>query len=156
MSKQLTVDDFKQSLNSHAASKGDEIRQKYGPEISWGKLQSILEDRSIVRYPCELVFDSTPLLPGEFACPICLGATPEDGFKLYVHPYFLLEMGNIPHLVLYQLVAVNYGDFASAADAETFGARALGLSEEEYYEELCELVDRMNLAGMPPGVNCSG
>jgi len=41
------------------------------------------------------------------------------------------------------LVVVNYGEFASAEDAETFGAAVLGLSQHEYYDTLCELAGRI-------------
>jgi hypothetical protein len=46
-------------------------------------------------------------------------------------------------------VLVNYGDFASANDAETFGAAALGLGKEEYYQTLCELADQLG------GLDCA-
>jgi hypothetical protein len=49
----------------------------------------------------------------------------------------------LPLLVLYQLVLVNYGEFASPDDAETFGAAATGLSRDEYYAELCEMEDQL-------------
>jgi len=71
------------------------------------------------------------------------GERPEDGFDLFVHPYFMMELDRISHLALYQLVIVNYGEFASPDDAETFGACALGLSKEEYYQSLCELADEI-------------
>jgi len=45
--------------------------------------------------------------------------------------------------VLYQLVVVNYGEFASADDAEIFGAAVLGLSKEDYYQGVCELADQI-------------
>jgi hypothetical protein len=46
--------------------------------------------------------------------------------------------------VLYQLVLVNYGEFASADDAETFGAHALGLAKDDYYQALCRLADEIS------------
>jgi hypothetical protein len=144
MSKQLTVDDFQQSLNGHVASKGDEIHEKYGPHIGWSELLKILEDRAVVRYPCEIVFDAAPLQEGEFAHPIANGEQPEDGFKIFVHPFFALQLPLISYLVLYQLVMVNYGDFASADDAETFGSHALGLPKDDYYQTLCELTDQID------------
>ena len=147
MSKQLTVDDFKESLTSHVAAKGDEVREKYGPHIGWSELQTILQDRSVVRYPCEIVFDSASLGEGEFAHPVCNGSAPEEGFKLYVHPLFELQLPMVPHLVLYQLVLVNYGEFASADDAETFGSHALGLPKDEYYRRLCDLADQLDCVG---------
>src|SRR5262249_3125182 len=121
MSIQLTVEDFRSSLNSHVAAKGEEIRERYGPRIGWRELAQILQDRTVVRYPCEVVFDARELLEGEFAHPAQSGEDPEEGFKIHVHPFFSTQLDRVPALVLYQLVLVNYGPFASADDAETFG-----------------------------------
>jgi hypothetical protein len=146
MAVQLTADDGRQSLNAHVAERGDAIRAKYGPHIGWTELQRILQDCAFVRYPCDIVFDAGPLQPGEFAHPVPRGDSPEEGFNLYVHPWFMLRPDRIPYLALYQLVLVNYGAFASADDAETFGACALGLSKEEYYRIVCELADEIDPA----------
>jgi hypothetical protein len=143
MATQLTAEDARQSLNEHVAARGREIHGKYGPHIGWRELQQILEDRACVRYPCEIVFDAGLLEPGEFAHPVAKGERPEDGFTMYVHPFFLTQLPQVPYLVLYQLVLVNYGEFASANDAETFGAAALGLSRDEYYHALCEMAGRI-------------
>ena len=141
MSKQPTMESTRQSLADHVAMKGAELREKFGPDIGWNELQRVLADRSCVRYPCEIVFDDGPLQPGEFAYPRPKGEHPEDGFTICVHPCFATQLPRVPHLVLYQLVVVNYGEFASPDDAETFGAAALGLSKEEYYQSLCEMAD---------------
>ena len=143
MSKQLTIEDARQSLTAHVAAKGGEIRAKYGPHIGWKELRQILEDRAFVRYPCTVVFDAGPLLAGEFAHPVMNRERPEDGFTICVHPYFATQLERVPHLVLYQLVLVNYGEFASAEDAETFGASALGLSKNDYYRDLCGMADAL-------------
>ena len=147
MPTQLTADDVRQSLNAHVAAKGLEIFQKYGPRIGWKELQLILKDRACVRYPCELVFDSSALQPGECAYPRPNGAKPEDGFTMFVHPLFMTQLGRVPTLVLYQLVLVNYGEFASPLDAELFGAAALGLEPGQYYAALCELADQLGNCG---------
>ena len=144
MSQQLTVEDAKQSLESHVAQKGEEIREKFGPHIGWNELMQILEDRTVVRYPVEIVFDADSLGEGEFAHPLPLGENPEAGFKMHVHPYFSTQPDRVPPLVLYQLVLVNYGEFASANDAETFGASALGISKDEYYNSLCAMADEIS------------
>jgi len=143
MAIQLTTEDARQSLNGHVAVKGREIRAKYGPHIGWNELLRILADRACVRYPCEIVFDAGPLNPGEFAHPAAKGERPEEGFTMFVHPVFLTQLQQVPGLVLYQLVLVNYGEFASADDAETFGAAVLGLSQHEYYDTLCEMAGRI-------------
>ena len=143
MPTQLTADDARESLNSHVAIKGAQIFERYGPHISWKQLQLILNDRSFVRYPCEIIFDSAGLQPGELAYPAPKGKQPEEGFTLYVHPMFMTQLPRVPALALYQLVAVNYGEFASADDAETFGSAALGINRDQYYAELCELADQL-------------
>jgi len=146
MATQLTADGAKQSLNAHVAAKGAEIFEKYGPAIGWKQLMQILEDRTVVRYPCETTFDAGLLQPGEMAYPIAKGENPEAGFKMCVHPCFMMQLEYVPHIVLYQLVLVNYGQFASADDAETFGAAALGLEKEAYYQTLCQLADQLGSA----------
>lgn len=149
MDRTLTLEDARQSLASHAEEKGRQLNGKYGPHIGWAELRRILEDRSLVRYPCEIVFDASGLLEGEFAHPIPNSERPEDGFKLHIHPLFMMQLDQVPLLVLYQLVLVNYGEFASAEDAESFGAAALGIDKEEYYQALCELADQVGAVPNP-------
>jgi hypothetical protein len=160
MAKQLTAQDAKLSLTAHVTSKGEEILAKYGPGLGWSQLQELLQDRAYVRYPCEIKFDASQLLPGEFAHPVPNSERPEDGFVMYVHPVYMTDLAQIPLLVLYQLIAVNYGEFASHEDAEAFAAASLGLSRDDYYQALCELADRLG-AGIDPGQTevpggCSG
>lgn len=143
MATQLTVEDARQSMQAHVASKGTEIHLKYGPQLGWNQLQDLLQDRAYVRYPCEIQFDEAPLLEGEFAHAVAKGERPEDGYTLFVHPYFGTQLPRVPYLVLYQLVVVNYGEFASAEDAEIFGSHALGLSKEDYYRALCGMADEI-------------
>ena len=138
-----TAQQVRQSLNVAAAAIGAGIYEKYGPRIGWAQLLQILEDRNCVRYPCEIVFDAGPLEAGEFAHPVPRGDRPEDGFTMHVHPSFTTQLEQVPLLVLYQLVLVNYGVFAAPEDAEAFGAAALGLPRDEYYHTLCRLVDQL-------------
>ncbi len=143
MALTLTADDARQSLTAHVAAKGEEIHAQFGPHIGWNELQQILADRTHVRYPCEIVFDADQLQPGEFAHPVQKGEYPEDGFVMYVHPLLMTQLSRVPQAVLYPLVVVNYGEFASSEDAETFGAAALGMDREEYYRALCDLGDEI-------------
>jgi hypothetical protein len=66
---------------------------------------------------------------------------------MHVHPHFFAHLDRVPWLVLYQLVALNYGEFASSEDAEMFGAAALGLTRDEYYQVLCEMADEVRMPG---------
>jgi len=154
MAQPLTAADARVSLTAHVEAKGVEVFLKYGPRLGWTELQQLLADRACVRYPCEIVFDAAELLPGECAHPVQKGGRPEEGFRMCVHPLFLLQLARVPALVLYQLVAVNYGEFASADEAETFGAAALGLTRDEYYAALCVLADELaGHGGLPAATN---
>ena len=135
--------DARRSLNAAAAATGAAIYENYGPRIGWAQLLQILQDRTCVRYPCDIVFDAGPLEAGEFAHPVARGNHPEDGFTMYVHPFFMMQLEQVPPLVLYQLVLINYGAFAAPEDAEAFGAAALGLPRDEYYHALCRLADEL-------------
>jgi hypothetical protein len=139
MSTRLTADDARQSLSAHVAARGASLFEKYGPRIGWNELLRILEDRACVRFPCKVAFDAAPLEAGECAYARPNGDKPEDGFVIHIHPLFMTQMDRVAHLALYQLVVVNYGEFASPDDAEIFGAAALGISREQYYQGLCEL-----------------
>ena len=154
MSHQLTAEDARRSLTAHVAARGAEIHAQYGPHFGWPQLQRLLADRACVRYPCEIVFDATPLQPGELAHPVPKGARPEDGFVLHVQPQFAAQPAALPLIALYQLVAVNYGPFASAEDAETFGAAVLGMDRDCYYQAICRLADEIvgSTVEMPPQV----
>jgi hypothetical protein len=144
MAIQLGTQDVRESLNAHVAAKGAEIFEKYGPHIGWEELNQILADSACVRYPCQIKFDAAPLQPGEFAHPVAQGDRPEDGFVMHVHPFFMTQLEQVPLLVLYQLVRVNYGEFAAPDDAEVFGATALGLLPNDYYTRLCLLADQVD------------
>jgi hypothetical protein len=150
MATQLTADHARQSLTAHVATKGIEVFCQYGPRIGWTQLQALLQDSDQVRYPCTVEFAAAALEPGECAHAVANGPRPEAGYTIHVHPHFAAARDRAVYLVLYQLVAVNYGDFASACDAESFGAAALGLTCDEYYAALCLLADEL-AAGGPAG-----
>lgn len=138
-----SYEDSRQSLREHVLARGEELRAVHGPNIGWAELVRVLADRRFVRYPTELVFDSGPLLPGEPAHVVARGTRPEDGFRLHIHPGYQRDLDSVPYLALYQLVVVNYGRFAGPEDAESFGAAALGVSPDDYYEVLCKMADRL-------------
>jgi hypothetical protein len=139
MARQFKREAVHQRLSADLALKAAEIRHKYGPEIGWDKLQMLLGDRALMPFPCEIRFDATPLLPGEFGHPVAKGPSQEQGFILYLHPSFASQLSRVSYLVLHQLVLANYGDQATPDDAETFGSLVLGLTKEDYYRALCDL-----------------
>jgi hypothetical protein len=142
-----TAGQAQQSLRDHVRAKAAEARLRRGGRIDRAEMALLLEDRSVVRYPLGVRFDSEPLRPGEFACLEALGDHPSDGFCLFIHPMFEPVDDLIPLLIAYYIPSVNYGEVASHAEAELFGAGLLGLEVEEYYRILCSVAD--TLAGGP-------
>ena len=143
MPLELTADDARQSLTAHAAAKGAEIHARFGPRIGWSELLQMLQDRACVRYPCDVVFDTAGLQTGEFAYASQNGAAPEDGFTLFVHPLLMTDLSRAAYAVLYHLIVVNYGEFASSTDAAAFGAAVLGMDTNAYYDALCGIADEI-------------
>jgi hypothetical protein len=139
VARHLKAEEVPCNLAAELAAKANGIRQKYGPEIGWNELQRLLEDRQFAPFPCEIRFDAEPLLPGEFAHAMPKGPTREQGFIIFIHPVYATQLSRVPCLVLHQLVLINYGQSATAEDAEIFGSLALGMSKEDYYRVLCEL-----------------
>ncbi|MBI3616696.1 MAG: hypothetical protein HY210_00500 [Candidatus Omnitrophica bacterium] len=123
--------------------KGRKLHRKYGKFIDGETLLNILEDREFVRFPARIVFDSSKIENGMFALAQRVSRNPSDGYIIFVHEYFKTRQGDLPAVVFYHLVTVNYGDFAACSEAEEFGSAALGLDKEYYYQYLCRLADQI-------------
>ena len=137
----LTLEDGRRALGVHVLEKGYKLRQKYGNFIDFDTLLLIFQDTDFVRFPTRLEFSSDKVDPGLFAVVEKDGANGENKYVIYVHEYFKGRLGDVPALVLYHLVAVNYGDFATHHEAEEFASAALGMEKDEYYQYVCRLVD---------------
>jgi hypothetical protein len=144
----LTEHDGRLALRDHALTKADEARLRHGFYVDADVMLRMLDDRALVRYPVGVRFDEAPLEPGEFAWPMPLGDHPAAGYCLFIHPWFESQPLAWPLLMAYHIPSINYGDIVSHEDAEAFGAALLGLTPEEYYRALCELVD--SIPGAPP------
>lgn len=141
MNGRPTAEDAQESLRDHVIEKAINARTKYGRLIGMPAMAHLLQDRSVVRYPLGVRFDADPLREGEFACLESLGAHPNDGFCLFIHPMFENVDELIPLLIAYYIPSVNYGEVASHVEAELFGASLTGIDVEEYYRILCSAAD---------------
>ena len=139
-----TPDDAKQGLRDHVVDKATHARMKYGLYIDAETIMRMLDDRAVVRYPTGVRFDAGPLEPGEFAHALPLGEKPADGYCLFVHPHFEPQPENLPLLIAYHIVDINYGEIATSAEAELFGATLLGLEVDAYYQAVCALADSIS------------
>lgn len=143
MEHQSREQQAQQALHEHCRAKASDARLRHGMLIDYPAMRKILDDRSIVRYPCGLRFDATPLRKGEFACLEPLGEHPGAGFCLFVHPHFQDQPDLLPLLIAYYIPSINYGDVAGHIEAEIFGSTLLGLEREHYYETLCAAADAL-------------
>jgi len=131
-------------VSKHAEEKAKQIRAKYGPAIDYSTLLTILGDRKSVRYPVEIVFALEGIEQGMFGRtdPVS-DEEPTKGYRIFLHERLRGREDLLPALVLYQVVNANYGDLATATDAEIFGAGVLGMERDDYYELICETVDSL-------------
>ena len=138
---ELSAESGYEALQSHLVERAFKARKRYGPVIDMAAMQALLEDREFVRFPTTISFDAEPLGVNEFAWAKPMGERPSDGFTIVVHPFFEGATADLPLLIAYQLVAVNYLDLATANEAEVFASTLLGIEQEEYYRRVCELTD---------------
>lgn len=136
-----SAEEAQQSLRDHVMAKAAEARAKHPDVASRAGIMQLLEDRSAVRYPLGIRFDSEPLQHGEFACLESLGDRPSDGFCLFIHPMFEPVSDLLPLLIAYYVPSVNYGEVATHVEAELYGSTLLAIEVEEYYRILCSVAD---------------
>jgi len=127
----------------HAAEKAKEIRARHGPDIYYSTVLRIIEDRKSTRYPVQIRFVSEGIEPGMFARTEQVSEDLDEGYVISLHSHFQDRADVLPALILYQLVLVNYGDLATAHDAEVFGSGVLGLAQDTFYEQIVSLTDAL-------------
>ncbi len=131
------------AVSEHAAGKAAEIRDRYGPAIDYRTLLRILGDRRCTRHPVEIRFVSEGIEPGLFGKTQQVSDDPADGYIISLHASLQDRPDALPALILYQSVLVNYGDLATAIDAEMFGAGVLGMDRDDYYALIVGLTDSL-------------
>ncbi|MCP4431811.1 MAG: hypothetical protein GY806_12595 [Gammaproteobacteria bacterium] len=155
MEDAVTPEEQREAMNLHLRQKAQEIIDKYGVSISFAVLQEILQDRRFVRYPVNIIYDSTRIETGLFIATKMVLADPnrqtdEDDeyikqadrrYDFIVHEYFEGQPEKLVPLILYHLPTVNYGDIAIYEDAEVFASALLQMERDDYYQLVCDLVD---------------
>ncbi len=131
------------AVSLHASEKAKEIRSRYGPDIDYPTVLSMLEDRKSIRYPVQIQFTSEGIEQGMFARTEPVSENPNDGYVISLHDHFADRPEVLPVLILYQAVLINYGDLATADDAELFGAGILDLDRDAYYKQVAALTDAL-------------
>jgi len=149
--------ELRESMALHLRQKAQEIINKYGT-IDYSVLLNILQDKKFTRYPVNVVFDSNRIEPGLFALTEAIHSDsepqrkaeddddvytkpPEQRFEIIIHEFFKDQPEKLLPLILYQLPIVNYGDVVTFEDSEVFGASMLEIPQDDYYQQICDLVD---------------
>ena len=141
MPDKVTLEQGQTALADHAREMGSDVRAKYGLPTDREWLARLLQDDDFIRFPVTLMFESRRIEPGLFGFAEGVSENPADGYTLVIHPYLEDRIDELTAVVLYLLVSVNYGDFATCHDAECFGAAVLGMEQEVYYEWICRVAD---------------
>lgn len=145
---QVSSESGLRALQDHVMDRALAARARYGESVGPDTIAALLDDREVVRYPTVIEFGESGLEPGEFAHAEPVGDTPADGFRLWVHPRFR-DREELPLLVAYHIVRINYGEIVTHEEAELFGATLLGLDVDRYYETLCALADELDRDDRP-------
>jgi hypothetical protein len=154
--------DLRESMAIHLRQRAQEIIHKYGP-INYSVLQQVLQDKKYTRYPVRILFDSGRIETGLFAITEAILTKPDQSlnqtenkeedddsyyikppdqsYEIVIHEYFKDQPEKLLPLILYQLPIVNYGNVVTYEDSEVFGASMMEISQEDYYQLVCDLVD---------------
>ncbi len=127
----------------HAIDKAKEIRARYGPVIDYPTVLRILEDRRCIRYPLKVQFVTEGIEPGMFGKTEPVSEDLDEGYVVSLHQAFEDRPEVLPALILYQSVLANYGDLATADDAEIFGSSVLDMEREAFYAQIVDLTDTL-------------
>jgi len=155
MQEEATQEELRESMNLHLRQKAQEVIDKYGELNSLSVLTEVMSDRKFVRYPVNIIYDSTKVDAGLFiATEMNLSVKnhrheddddyikPTDrSYNFFVHECFEGQPDKLLPLILYHLPSVNYGDIATYEDSEIFASALLQMSQDDYYHLVCNLAD---------------
>jgi hypothetical protein len=141
----LSTDDWArrgdQSLREHLLAQASFAHAKHAP-LTLERLAILLTDRDCLRYSVRLIFGFGEMAMHQFAQP---GLDPDEPASnrrvLYLRPALQDKLDLIPLAAAYLIPVINYGDIVTDEHALQYGATLLGLTEEEYYQQLCALAD---------------
>jgi len=136
-----------QSLRDHLVAQATVARARYAP-LTADKLEAFLRDPACLRHPVRLVFEFGEMALHQFAQPEIDWRDPaQHGRVLYLRPRLHDRPDLLPAAVAYMIPLINYGEVVGDEHCLLYGATLLGLTEEEYYRQLCALSE---IAGAEP------
>ena len=125
--------------------------QKTQDETSNEAKEDVLDDNKNVRYLVSISFDSSRVQPGFFGIIESKSSAQDEsdeyakgsdeGYQIILHELFKNKPEQIVPLVLYYIPVVNYGELAVYQESEIFGSNVLGMTQDDYYQLICDLTD---------------
>lgn len=143
--RQLSAGQWEQlgraSLREHLLAQARVAHHRHAP-LTAEKLAALLNDPECLRYPVRLVYETGEMAANQFAQPEVDWRSAEGrGRVLYLRPKLRERPDLLPLAVAYMIPVINYGDLVTDEHCLAFGATLLGLTEDEYYAQLCALAD---------------
>ncbi|MCF7730363.1 MAG: hypothetical protein K9N23_01695 [Akkermansiaceae bacterium] len=131
------------SLRGHLQAQAEVAHLKHGP-LTADTLAALLQDPECLRHPVRLVFEFGQMAMHQFAHPDIDWRNPDqDGRVLYLRPLLRQSPHLLPLAVAYMIPLINYGDVVTDGHCLLYGATLLGMTEDEYYNDLCALADNL-------------
>jgi len=139
------------SLHEHILAQAIVAHQKHGP-LTAAKLDALLYDPDCLRHPVRIVFEFGEMAMHQFAQPdIDWRNTEQDGRVLYVRPLLRDHPKLVVLAVAYMIPLVNYGSIITDVHCLHYGAALLGVMEDEFYRDICQLADFVGAETRVPG-----
>ena len=129
------------SLRNHLHAQALVAHHRYAP-FTPARLPALLGDSRHLRHPTRLVFEFGDMAPHQFAQPDFDLRNPEqDGRVLYLRPCLRQHPERILQAIAYMIPVINYGEIVGDEHCLLYGATLLGLLEQEFYQQVCDLAD---------------
>jgi hypothetical protein len=140
-----------QALRAHLLAQAVVAHHKHAP-LTARALEALLQDPECLRHPVRLVFEFGAMAMHQFAQPDLDWRDPEQrGRVLCLRPLLRGRPDLTALAVAYMIPVLNYGDIITDDHCLLYGATLLGLTEAEFYQQLCDLSRFVGAEELPRG-----
>ena len=137
----MSSEEMMQSVQDHALLSADRAQQKLGGSLTAENYEQFLQDTDCLRCPTTIIFTTEGLETHQFAQPVFSNLEGRPVCDLRIDPRFENQPDKLYMFVAYMAAAINYGNLVSTELCEMQGAALTGMSEEEFYNTICEIAD---------------
>lgn len=141
LSSEASIEVLDALLQDHADRAAERAVERLGGPLDAVNLPRFLEDDTCLRYATTVLFSAEGMEPHQFAEPYFEEDDGKRVCRLHVHPRFAGYPHYLPYFVAYMAPVINYGQVATPEVCERYGAYVLGLDQEAFYTQLCDIMD---------------